>query len=30
MDYFGLIIGIIVFATIVGAAWMMTGIISRR
>jgi hypothetical protein len=30
MDYFGLIMGIAVFATIVVAAWMMTGLISKE
>jgi hypothetical protein len=30
MDYFGLIMGIAVFAIIVGAAWMMTGLISKQ
>jgi hypothetical protein len=30
MDYFGLIMGIAVFAIIVGTAWMMTGLISKQ
>jgi hypothetical protein len=30
MDYFGLIIGIVVFASIIAAAWIMLGIISTR
>ncbi len=30
MDYFGLIMGIAVFAIIAGAAWMMAGLISKQ